>query len=61
MQHVLISIKLGSELHSEEVREDVESRRKQMYREQNMDWLAPNVGGKIKTSLGTVSLSLPLI
>lgn len=48
MQHVFISIKLGSELRSEEVREDVESRRKQMYRELNMDWLAQNVGGKKK-------------
>lgn len=52
MQHVFISIKLGSELHSEEVREDEESRRKQIYQELNMDWLAQNVGGKIKTFIG---------
>lgn len=52
MQHVFISIKLGSELHSEEVREDVESRRTQIYRELNMDWLTQNVGGKIKTFRG---------
>lgn len=45
---MFIYIKLGSDLHSEEVRGDVESRRKQIYRELNLGWLAKDVDGKIK-------------
>lgn len=53
---------LTSELQSEEVRVDVESRWKQVYWQLKLDWLNKNVGGKIKTGMvGMVSCFLPLI